>query len=62
MLSAFVDTLIFCSIAFIGEYSFSVWLEILFTTYIVKFVLTAVGTPFLYIARGFHDKDVQAHD
>lgn len=62
MLSAFVDTLIFCSIAFIGEYSFSVWLEILFTTYVIKFVLTAVGTPFLYIARGFHDKDVQAND
>ncbi|MNJ44847.1 hypothetical protein D3C77_399150 [compost metagenome] len=62
MLSAFVDTVIFCSIAFLGEYTFSVWLEILFTTYIIKFVLTAIGTPFLYIARTFHDKDVQAQE
>ncbi|MNO26956.1 hypothetical protein D3C76_168170 [compost metagenome] len=57
MISSFVDTLIFCSIAFIGEYSFNIWLEILFTTYIIKFVLTAVGTPFLYIARNFHHKE-----
>ncbi|WP_435921965.1 queuosine precursor transporter [Paenibacillus sp. DYY-L-2] len=57
MVSSFVDTLIFCSIAFLGEYSFGVWLEILFTTYIFKFVLTAAGTPFLYIARNFEHKE-----
>lgn len=60
MVSSFVDTLIFCSIAFLGEYSFGVWLEILFTTYIFKFVLTAAGTPFLYIARNFEHKDDMA--
>ncbi|WP_410769958.1 queuosine precursor transporter [Fontibacillus sp. BL9] len=61
MVSSFVDTLIFCSIAFIGEYSFQVWLEILFTTYIFKFILTAAGTPFLYIARNFrHEEDEPA--
>lgn len=57
MASSFVDTLIFCTIAFAGEYSLRVWLEILFTTYIIKFVLTAVGTPFLYIARSFQHKE-----
>ncbi|MNI56927.1 hypothetical protein D3C73_1119590 [compost metagenome] len=57
MISSFVDTLIFCSIAFIGEYSFNIWLEILFTTYVIKFVLTAAGTPFLYIARSFHHEE-----
>lgn len=57
MASSFVDTLIFCTIAFAGEYSLRVWLEILFTTYVIKFVLTAVGTPFLYIARNFQHKD-----
>lgn len=61
MISSFVDTLIFCSIAFIGQYSFQVWLEILLTTYIFKFVLTAAGTPFLYIARNFqHAEDEPA--
>ncbi|MBP2000524.1 putative integral membrane protein (TIGR00697 family) [Paenibacillus shirakamiensis] len=57
MISSFVDTLIFCSIAFYGLHSWSDWLEILFTTYIIKFVLTAVGTPFLYIARNFKHPD-----
>ncbi|AWB43856.1 hypothetical protein DCC85_06215 [Paenibacillus sp. CAA11] len=58
MISSFVDTLIFCSIAFLGEgYSMGTWLEILFTTYIIKFVLTAVGTPFMYIARNFHHEE-----
>ncbi|WP_334073739.1 queuosine precursor transporter [Paenibacillus sp. A14] len=61
MVSSFVDTLIFCSIAFLGEYSFRVWLEILLTTYVFKFVLTAAGTPFLYVARNFrHAEDEPA--
>ncbi|HBS45408.1 MAG TPA: hypothetical protein DEA91_14800 [Paenibacillus sp.] len=53
MISSFVDTLIFCTIAFAGLYNWSVWLEILLTTYLAKFLLTAVGTPILYIARTF---------
>ncbi|MGW8956727.1 queuosine precursor transporter [Paenibacillus sp. NPDC055715] len=52
MISSFMDTLIFCSIAFYG-YEWGIWLELLFTTYILKFVLTAAGTPILYIARNF---------
>lgn len=58
MISSFVDTLIFCLIAFsIPSYGWSVWVEILLTTYIIKFVLTAVGTPFLYKARAFKFTD-----
>ncbi|AOZ92135.1 queuosine precursor transporter [Paenibacillus crassostreae] len=58
MISSFVDTLVFCGIAFsIPVYGWEVWVEILFTTYIIKFVLTAVGTPFLYVARTFKFKD-----
>ncbi len=53
MVSSFVDTLIFCTIAFAGLYDWNVWLEILLTTYLAKFLLTAVGTPILYIARTF---------
>ncbi|HEY2495164.1 MAG TPA: queuosine precursor transporter [Paenibacillus sp.] len=53
MISSFVDTLIFCTIAFAGEYEWNIWFEILITTYLIKFVLTAVGTPFLYVARNF---------
>ncbi|KAA9008504.1 queuosine precursor transporter [Paenibacillus spiritus] len=53
MISSFVDTLIFCTIAFAGLYSMEVWIEILLTTYVVKFLLTAAGTPVLYLARSF---------
>ncbi|MNJ40501.1 queuosine precursor transporter [Paenibacillus bouchesdurhonensis] len=57
LISSFVDTLIFCTIAFAGQYSLQIWIEILLTTYIIKFVLTAAGTPFLYIARNFHQEE-----
>lgn len=53
MVSSFVDTLIFCTIAFAGLYNWSVWFEILLTTYLAKFLLTALSTPILYIARTF---------
>lgn len=53
MISSFVDTLIFCIIAFAGFYDLRVWTEILLTTYLSKFLLTAAGTPILYIARSF---------
>ncbi|WP_017811455.1 MULTISPECIES: queuosine precursor transporter [Paenibacillus] len=60
MISSFIDTLIFCSIAFLGMYEWSVWIEIFLTTYILKFLLTAAGTPFLYLARSFkvHEEDL----
>lgn len=53
MVSSFVDTLVFCTIAFAGLYDWNVWVEILLTTYLAKFLLTAAGTPILYIARAF---------
>jgi hypothetical protein len=57
MVSSFVDTLIFCTIAFAGIYDLKVWTEILLTTYLSKFLLTGVGTPILYIARSFSFAD-----
>lgn len=53
MISSLVDTLIFCTIAFAGIYDWGVWIEIFLTTYLVKFLLTGLGTPVLYIARSF---------
>jgi uncharacterized integral membrane protein (TIGR00697 family) len=46
MVSSFVDTLIFCTIAFAGIYDLKVWTEILLTTYIIKFLLTAAERRF----------------
>ncbi|WZY00499.1 queuosine precursor transporter [Bacillus sp. FSL W7-1360] len=45
------DTLIFCTIAFVGEYSLSIWLQIALTTYILKFLVSALAIPFIYWAR-----------
>ncbi|MFS0725614.1 queuosine precursor transporter [Paenibacillus sp. 1P07SE] len=51
--SQLVDTLVFCTIAFAGLYSLDIWLEILVTTYVLKFVISAAATPVLYMARRF---------
>lgn len=49
--SQFIDTLIFCTVAFAGVYSFEVWLQILVTTYVFKWIISVSSTPVLYIAR-----------
>jgi conserved hypothetical integral membrane protein len=52
-ISQFVDTLIFCTIAFYSEYGFGIWLSIFLSTYIIKFIVSVCSTPFLYAARSF---------
>ncbi|WP_226034739.1 queuosine precursor transporter [Aquibacillus saliphilus] len=51
MISQLLDSAIFCSIAFLGQYPFQIWLEIFITTYIIKFIVAAIDTPFLYMAK-----------
>lgn len=51
LVSQFVDSLVFCTIAFAGVFEFAVWLQVLISTYILKFVLTVAATPVLYAAR-----------
>ncbi len=50
-ISQFLDSLIFCSIAFIGVFPWGVWLDILISTYIIKLLVAFLDTPFLYLAR-----------
>ncbi len=56
-ISQLIDSFIFCAIAFIGIYSLEVWWEILITTYLLKYVISAAGTPVLYWARRFKHKE-----
>ncbi|KPV55978.1 membrane protein [Paenibacillus sp. A3] len=56
-LSQLVDSLVFCTIAFAGVYTLDVWLQILLTTYLFKFVISVASTPVLYIARSFRFKE-----
>ena len=51
MVSQALDTIIFCSIAFWGVLPWGDFLQILFTTYVLKFVVAAMDTPFIYLAR-----------
>ncbi len=50
-ISQLIDSLIFCTIAFAGLYTWDVWWEILITTYLFKYIISAAGTPVLYWAR-----------
>ncbi|MFC4404396.1 queuosine precursor transporter [Gracilibacillus xinjiangensis] len=60
MISQLVDTLIFCSIAFYGLYAVNDWLEILLTTYIIKFIVSVIDTPFIYLAKKWNKGDKYA--
>ncbi|MED4572221.1 queuosine precursor transporter [Brevibacillus agri] len=51
LFSQLLDSLTFCTIAFWGVYPLEVWWQILLTTYLIKFVVSAASTPFLYVAR-----------
>lgn len=55
-ISQLLDTLVFCTVAFAGVYSLQVWLEILLTTYLIKFVISVAATPVIYMARSFQFK------
>lgn len=57
MISQLLDTSIFCFIAFYGVYPFDVWLEIFVTTYVIKFIVAALDTPFFYIAKKMKHTD-----
>ncbi|GGF09771.1 hypothetical protein GCM10010954_05310 [Halobacillus andaensis] len=54
MISQLLDTAIFCGIAFYGEYPLDIWFEIFLTTYLIKFIVALIDTPFLYTAKTFH--------
>src|SRR5690606_2374395 len=47
--SQLLDTLIFTSIAFWGVFPFDVWLQIFISTYVLKFVVSIMSTPFGYL-------------
>ncbi len=51
LVSQFVDNVLFTLIAFIGVFPFGVMVEIFITSYILKFVVAACDTPFLYLAK-----------
>jgi uncharacterized integral membrane protein (TIGR00697 family) len=51
MVSQLIDTLVFTMIAFYGVFPFQVLVEIAATTYLLKWIVAAADTPFIYIAK-----------
>ncbi|KAF0818716.1 MULTISPECIES: queuosine precursor transporter [unclassified Cytobacillus] len=57
MISQLLDTLVFTSIAFLGVFPIEDWVQIFFTTYLLKFIVAILDTPFGYIAKRFPVRD-----
>jgi uncharacterized integral membrane protein (TIGR00697 family) len=51
MVSQAIDSVVFCSIALWGVFDAVTWREILLSTYLLKLVVAAIDTPFLYLAK-----------
>ncbi|KAF0826039.1 queuosine precursor transporter [Cytobacillus firmus] len=60
MISQLLDTLVFTSIAFLGVFPLEEWIQIFITTYLLKFIVAVLDTPFGYIAKRFPVKDEDA--
>lgn len=62
MVSQLLDSVIFSFIAFWGLLSQNEFLQILVTTYLVKLLVAAIDTPFLYLARYMFSHSIQKED
>ncbi len=51
LVSQFIDTLIFCSIAFIGMFEPYQVMQIFLSTYLIKALVALIDTPFIYAGR-----------
>jgi len=51
MVSQVIDSAIFCTIAFWGVFDTATWTQILLSTYLLKLMVAAIDTPFLYLAK-----------
>jgi uncharacterized integral membrane protein (TIGR00697 family) len=49
--SQLMDSAVFCTLAFAGAKPTGIFFEILLTTYLIKLVVAALDTPFVYLGR-----------
>lgn len=57
MISQLFDTLLFTCIAFVGVFSKEIVIQLCITTYLLKILIAALDTPFLYLAKKINVKD-----
>jgi len=51
MVSQIIDTVAFSLVALWGVFEIDVWWQILLTTYLMKWIVAVVDTPFIYLAK-----------
>jgi len=51
MVSQAIDTVVFCTIALWGVFDTNIWVQILATTYFLKWFVAVIDTPFIYLAK-----------
>ncbi len=56
MVSQLIDSSLFTLVAFWGVYPSGALFEVFWTTYLIKWVVGAADTPFIYIARRWFDQ------
>ncbi|MGL4672970.1 queuosine precursor transporter, partial [Cetobacterium sp.] len=56
MVSQLVDNVLFTSLAFAGVFPINIMFEIFLSTYILKWIVAAMDTPFLYLATKMDSK------
>lgn len=56
MIAQLVDSVLYCFIAFVGMFDLQTIIEMALTTYLVKLIIAACDTPFLYFARRMYNK------
>lgn len=55
--SQFLDNIIFTFVAFYGVFEFNIMVEIFITTYVMKFIVAALDTPFIYYAKSMETNE-----
>ncbi len=56
-----IDSILFVFIAFYGVFEFSIILQILFTTYIIKLIVAVLDTPIIYLGRWIIRKHMEKY-
>ena len=51
MISQLIDSILFTTISFLGIYSFKTLFNLILVTYLAKFIIAILDTPFIYISK-----------
>jgi uncharacterized integral membrane protein (TIGR00697 family) len=56
MVSQLIDSIVFTAVAFLGVFPMQVLIEIAVSTYLLKWIVAVLDTPFIYLASRWKDR------